>query len=165
MRTFEGRVFVLGDNVNTDIIVPPKFVGEEDPKVMASHAFEALRPELPTLLHEGGILSCGHNFGCGSSREQATEVLRQLGVKCVIAKSFARIFFRNAINNGLLVIQDTAIPGAVREGDLLQVDPGQGRVHLPGGVTKQFTKLPPSLMAMVGEGGLVPYWQKVNAHA
>ena len=162
MHLINGPAFLLGDNINTDLIVPPKFVGESNLVIMASHAFEAIRPELPSLLKNGGVLVCGENFGCGSSREQATEVIKQLGITCVIAKSFARIFFRNAINNGLLVLQCARLHSQVVEGDLLRISPDKGEIQLSGGSIVHFDRLPDSLMAMVREGGLVNYWKKVN---
>ena len=105
METIKGRVWVLGDDIDTDIIIPTDYLALKTIEDMKQYAFSPLRPELAGRIQDGDIIVGGTNFGCGSSREQAPEIIKALGVKCIIAKSFARIFFRNAINNGLLLIE------------------------------------------------------------
>ena len=120
-ETFTGRVWTLGDDIDTDIIIPTEYLALKTVKDMAPYAFSPLRPELAAQIQAGDILVAGKNFGCGSSREQAPEIIKALGIKCVIARSFARIFFRNAINNGLLLIENAALRDAVSEGDTIEV--------------------------------------------
>ena len=105
MEIFTGRVWVLGDDIDTDIIIPTEYLALKTIDDMKQYGFSPLRPELAAQIREGDIIVAGKNFGCGSSREQAPEIIKALGIKCVIAKSFARIFFRNSINNGLLLIE------------------------------------------------------------
>lgn len=117
----EGRCWKFGDDIDTDIIIPTQWVCVPMEE-MKHHAFEPLRPELADQLRDGDILVAGDNFGCGSSREMAAEVIKENGVRCIIAKSFARIFFRNAINNGILLIECPALPDEVKEGDVVRVE-------------------------------------------
>ena len=110
-ETFSGRVWLLGDDIDTDIIIPTEYLALKTVQDMAPYAFSPLRPELASQIRPGDIIVAGKNFGCGSSREQAPEIIKALGVRCVVAKSFARIFFRNAINNGTSGMrQPKAIP-------------------------------------------------------
>ena len=105
-ETFTGKVWVLGDDIDTDIIIPTEYLALKTVQDMAPYAFSPLRPELASQIKPGDIIVAGKNFGCGSSREQAPEIIKALGIRCVIARSFARIFFRNSINNGLLLIEN-----------------------------------------------------------
>ena len=120
----------------------------------------AWRPELAGQIEEGDIIVAGKNFGCGSSREQAPEIIKQLGVRCVIAKSFARIFFRNAINNGLLLIENKDLRDDLTEGDTITVTMGE-KIHA-GGKDYPITPLPENLMDILNAGGLVKAMQKRN---
>ena len=117
MTEFTGKVWLLGDDIDTDIIIPTEYLALPSVEDMKKYAFSPLRPELAGQIEEGDIIVAGKNFGCGSSREQAPEIIKQLGVRCVIAKSFARIFFRNAINNGLLLIENKDLRDDLTEGD------------------------------------------------
>lgn len=121
MDRFTGKIWVLGDDIDTDIIIPTEYLALKTVQDMAPYAFSPLRPELAGQIREGDMIVAGKNFGCGSSREQAPEIIKALGVKCVIAKSFARIFFRNAINNGLLLIENDKLQCDVKEGDEITV--------------------------------------------
>lgn len=105
MEAFTGKVWVLGDDIDTDIIIPTEYLALKTIDDMKQYGFSPLRPELAGQIEKGDIIVAGKNFGCGSSREQAPEIIKALGISCVIAKSFARIFFRNSINNGLLLIE------------------------------------------------------------
>ena len=127
---------------------------------MKKYAFSPLRPELAGQIEEGDIIVAGKNFGCGSSREQAPEIIKQLGVRCVIAKSFARIFFRNAINNGLLLIENKDLRDDLTEGDTITVTMGE-KIHA-GGKDYPITPLPENLMDILNAGGLVKAMQKRN---
>lgn len=110
MEAFTGKVWVLGDDIDTDIIIPTEYLALKTIDDMKQYGFSPLRPELAGQIQKGDIIVAGKNFGCGSSREQAPEIIKALGVQCVIAKSFARIFFRNSINNGLLLIEQPDLP-------------------------------------------------------
>ena len=121
MEKFTGKIWVLGDDIDTDIIIPTEYLALKTVQDMAPYAFSPLRQELAGQIKKGDIIVAGKNFGCGSSREQAPEIIKALGIQCVIAKSFARIFFRNAINNGLLLIENQELHDAVQEGDEITV--------------------------------------------
>lgn len=159
-KTFTGRVFVLGDDIDTDIIIPTEYLALPDVETMKQYGFYPLRPELPGLIRKGDILVAGKNFGCGSSREQAPEIIKALGVSCVIARSYARIFFRNAINNGLLLIENDQIQDHVREGDVITVTAGE-KIEAAGKVFP-IPSLPDDLMEILEAGGLVRAMQIKN---
>ena len=127
---------------------------------MKQYAFSPLRPELAGEIRPGDIIVAGKNFGCGSSREQAPEIIKALGIRCVIAKSYARIFFRNAVNNGLLLIENTSIPDEVREGDTLTVTVNERICH--NGKDYPIVPLPGNLLEILSAGGLVAAMRKRN---
>ena len=160
-RVLEGRVWKFGDDIDTDIIIPTQHLSYPDWEEVKKHMFEPLRPELAAQIREGDILVAGSNFGCGSSREQAAEVIATSGIRCVIAKSFARIFFRNAINNGVLLIECPELPDHVAEGDRVEVYINQYIVHQ--GKTYAIPKMPDNLYQLIMDGGLVKSVQKRNA--
>ncbi len=117
-----GRVFKYGDNVDTDVIIPARYLNDASDENLKAHAMEDIDASFHTLVKEGDIVVGGYNFGCGSSREHAPLALKASGVKIVIAKSFARIFFRNAINTGLLVIEDARMADEISQNDTLTID-------------------------------------------
>ena len=160
MNSFTGKVWVLGDDIDTDIIIPTDYLALPTVEDMKQYGFSPLRPELAGQIQEGDIIVAGKNFGCGSSREQAPEIIKALKVRCVIAKSYARIFFRNSINNGLLLIEDDQIQDAVKEGDSLTVTVGESIEHK--GKKYPIRSLPDNLMNILNEGGLVKAMQKLN---
>ncbi|MBR0380879.1 MAG: 3-isopropylmalate dehydratase [Eubacterium sp.] len=160
MKEFTGKVWILGDDIDTDIIIPTDYLALPTVGDMKKYAFSPLRPELADLIGEGDIIVAGKNFGCGSSREQAPEIIKELKVSCVIAKSYARIFFRNAINNGLLLIENDQIQDLVSEGDLLTVRPGQALICR--GQSYPILPLPENLTEILQAGGLVKAMQKLN---
>lgn len=160
MEKFSGKIWVLGDDIDTDIIIPTEYLALKTVNDMTPYAFSPLRPELASQIKEGDIIVAGKNFGCGSSREQAPEIIKALGIKCVIAKSFARIFFRNAINNGLLLIENDALRDAVCEGDEITVTINEAIEHK--GVQYPITSLPENLVDIIQAGGLVKAMQKLN---
>lgn len=159
MSTFTGKIWVLGDDIDTDIIIPTEYLALKTVDDMKKYAFSPLRPELAGQIQPGDIIVAGKNFGCGSSREQAPEIIRHLGVACVIAKSFARIFFRNSINNGLLLIESD-LYDHVQEGDTITVQPGAEIQY--NGVSYPISPLPQNLMDILEAGGLVRAMQKRN---
>ncbi len=160
MEKFSGKVWLLGDDIDTDIIMPTEYLALKTVEDMKPYAFSPLRPELAGRIRPGDIIVAGKNFGCGSSREQAPEVIKALGVRCVIASSFARIFFRNAINNGLLLIENGDIQADVAEGDTIAVSVGEA-ITL-GGKTYPITSLPDDLLEILEAGGLVNAMRQLN---
>ena len=160
MEQFTGKVWVLGDDIDTDIIIPTDYLALPTVEDMKQYGFSPLRPELAGQIREGDIIVAGKNFGCGSSREQAPEIIKALKVKCVIAKSYARIFFRNSINNGLLLIENDQIQDVVKEGDTLTVTMGES-IDFQG-TSYPIQPLPQNLMDIINAGGLVKAMQKRN---
>ena len=160
MEEFQGKVWKLGDDIDTDIILPTEYLVFPTIAEMKPYAFSPLRPELAGRIEPGDIIVGGENFGCGSSREQAPEVVKALGIRAVIAKSFARIFFRNAINNGLLLIECRDLPDEVSEGDTLTVTVGE-KIRANGKDYK-IAALPENLMEILNAGGLVKAMRKRN---
>ena len=160
MEQFTGKVWVLGDDIDTDIIIPTDYLALPTVEDMKQYGFSPLRPELAGQIREGDIIVAGKNFGCGSSREQAPEIIKALRVKCVIAKSYARIFFRNSINNGLLLIENDQIQDVVKEGDTITVTMGES-IDFQG-TTYPIQPLPQNLMDIINAGGLVKAMQRRN---
>ena len=160
MEQFTGKVWILGDDIDTDIIIPTEYLALPTVEDMKQYGFSPLRPELAGQIQEGDIIVAGKNFGCGSSREQAPEIIKALKVKCVIAKSYARIFFRNSINNGLLLIENSDIQDVIKEGDTLTVHMGESSEF--DGKTYPIHPLPDNLMDIINAGGLVKAMQKRN---
>ena len=159
MSSFTGKIWVLGDDIDTDIIIPTEYLALPTVDDMKKYAFSPLRPELAGQIQSGDIIVAGKNFGCGSSREQAPEIIKHLGVACVIARSFARIFFRNSINNGLLLIESD-LYDHVKEGDEVSVTLGESIEH--DGVSYPISPLPKNLTDILEAGGLVKAMQKRN---
>ena len=157
---FSGKVWVLGDDIDTDIIIPTEYLALKTVEDMKPYAFSPLRPELAGQIKPGDIIAAGKNFGCGSSREQAPEVIKALGIKCVIAKSYARIFFRNSINNGLLLIENADLHDAVKEGDTIDVEVNAQITH--NGKAYPIASLPDNLVDILNAGGLVKAMRKLN---
>ncbi len=157
----KGKAIKFGNNIDTDVILPGKWLSLIDPKELAKHALEGLDAGFPEKAKKGVIVVGGKNFGCGSSREQAPLALKYAGVECVLAESFARIFFRNSINIGLPVIECKGISAAVKNGDALMVDLETGRVQdLTRKQSLQGTKLPPFIMEILLDGGLIENLRK-----
>ena len=160
MEQFTGKVWVLGDDIDTDIIIPTEYLARKTIDDMKQYGFSPLRPELAAQIQEGDIIVAGKNFGCGSSREQAPEIIKALGIQCVIAKSFARIFFRNSINNGLLLIEQPDLYDVMKEGEAITVTVNQD-IDYQG---KQYpiASLPDNLVEIIQAGGLVKAMRKLN---
>jgi 3-isopropylmalate/(R)-2-methylmalate dehydratase small subunit len=153
---YTGRVWKYGDNVNTDVIFPGKYTYTvTEPAQMARHALEDLDPTFAAAVQAGDIVVGGANWGCGSSREQAVTCLVQAGVRVLIAKSIARIYFRNAVNGGLLPVVSPAAVVAIQHGEMVTVDVEAHQVRCSAG-TFDFPPLSPSLKAILEAGGLIP---------
>jgi len=151
-----GKAWIYGDDIDTDVIIPGKYLRTKDPRLWAEHAMEGCDPEFARLVEPGDVIVAGRNFGCGSSREQAPLALKGVGVAAVVARSFARIFYRNAINVGLALIEADV---DCRKGDIVEVDLGEGRVMVEGRVY-QGSRLPDFLRAILDDGGLVAHRRK-----
>ena len=160
MDKMTGKVWVLGDDIDTDIIIPTEYLALKTIDDMKQYGFSPLRPELADQIKPGDIIVAGKNFGCGSSREQAPEIIKALGIQCVIAKSFARIFFRNSINNGLLLIEQPTLYDDIKEGDTISVVMNE---HVDyNGKTYPIAALPETLMDIIRAGGLVKAMRQLN---
>ena len=160
MDKMTGKVWVLGDDIDTDIIIPTEYLALKTIEDMKQYGFSPRRPELADQIKPGDIIVAGKNFGCGSSREQAPEIIKALGIQCVIAKSFARIFFRNSINNGLLLIEQPTLYDDIKEGDTISVVMNE---HVDyNGKTYPIAALPENLMDIIRAGGLVKAMRKLN---
>ena len=152
----KAPAIVFGNNIDTDVILPGKYLILVDPCELAKHALESLDTTFPDKAQKGIIIIGGKNFGCGSSREQAPLALKYSGVKCVIAESFARIFFRNSINIGLPVLECKGISDAVKTGETLAVDFEAGKIeNTTNGKKFQVDKLPPFILEILADGGLI----------
>jgi 3-isopropylmalate/(R)-2-methylmalate dehydratase small subunit len=159
-----GRSWKFGDDIDTDAIIPGKYLVINDPPELAKHLFEGIRPEILMCVTEGDFLIAGENFGCGSSREHAPLAIKGSGISAVIAKSFARIFFRNAINIGLTLFICPEVD-KIREGDSLKIDMVLGEVYnISRNKSYKTTPLPPFLMKIVEAGGLVEYTKRLVAN-
>jgi len=156
--TTTGKVWKFGDNVDTDQIIPAVYLITGDPKELAKHAFENVLPEFPEKVQKGDIIVGDNNFGCGSSREHAPRALIGAGISVVIAKSFARIFFRNSIDIGLPLVEADI---AAKDGDEIDVDFEKGVVtNKTSGATAEFPPMPEFLKKLMDAGGLVEYTKK-----
>lgn len=153
-----ARAFRYGDHVDTDVIIPARYLTTDDPTILAAHALEDLDPTFASEVRPGDVIFAGANFGCGSSREHAPIALKAAGVAAVVAPSFARIFFRNAINTGLPVLVSPAAVGATAEGDEVDVDVATGMItNVTKGELFLADAMPGSVVAIVEAGGLVPW--------
>ena len=156
-----GKAVKFGDNVDTDVILPGKYLVLTDPTELAKHAMEGLDPAFTKKIQGGAIIVAGKNFGCGSSREQAPLALKSAGVKCVLAESFARIFYRNAITIGLPVLECPEVSSGVEEGDELVVELRAGKVkNKSNNLTLQATQLPEFIMEILDDGGLIEHLRR-----
>ena len=154
--TAQGTVFKYGDNVDTDVIIPARYLNIADPKELASHAMEDIDTEFVKNVKPGDIIVANKNFGCGSSREHAPRVLKDNSVACVIAASFARIFYRNAINIGLPILECPAASEAINEGDIVSVNFDTGVItDETTGQTFQAAPFPEFIQNIIKQGGLM----------
>lgn len=153
-----GKVFKYGDNVDTDVIIPARYLNAPSPEELAKHCMEDIDASFATMVKSGDIMVGGANFGCGSSREHAPISIRACGVRCVIAASFARIFYRNSINIGFPILECPEAAAAIQNGDTVSVDFATGKiVDETTGETFQAVALPPFIEKIVEHNGLLPY--------
>jgi 3-isopropylmalate dehydratase small subunit len=154
----KGRVWKFGDNIDTDVIIPARYLSSTDPKVLGEHCMEPLDLSFPTKVREGDIIVGGSNFGCGSSREHAPIAILALGISIVIAKSFARIFYRNAFNKGLALLE-ADIFDEIYEGEVIEVDISTGVIKW-GTREVKAKPIPPFMVELINDGGLINYLRK-----
>jgi 3-isopropylmalate/(R)-2-methylmalate dehydratase small subunit len=160
-KVVKGKAWVFGDNIDTDAILPARYLVYTTEEELAKYAMTGTDPEFPEKAQKGDIIVGGKNFGCGSSREHAPIGLKGLGISLVIAESFARIFYRNSINIGLPLLECKDISKHVSEGDVLEVDLDSGIVkNVTTGVELKGQKLPEFMMEILNDGGLMPHLKK-----
>lgn len=153
-----GTVFKYGDNVDTDVIIPARYLNTSDPKELASHCMEDIDKDFVKNVKEGDIIVADKNFGCGSSREHAPIAIKESGVSCVIAKTFARIFYRNAINIGLPIVECEEAAADIKSGDQVEVNFDTGLItNKTTGKTYQGEGYPEFMQTLIAKGGLVKY--------
>lgn len=158
MKAAHGRVFKFGDNVDTDVIIPARYLNSSDPKELAAHCMEDIDADFVNKVAEGDIIVANKNFGCGSSREHAPLSIKAAGVSCVIAETFARIFYRNAINIGLPIIECPDAAKAIAAGDEVKVDFDTGVItDVTTNQTYQGQAFPPFMQKIIDCEGLVNY--------
>ena len=154
----KGKIWKFKDNVDTDVIIPARYLNTSDPKELALHCMEDYDSEFVKKMNQGDIIVAGRNFGCGSSREHAPIALKAAGVSCIIAQSFARIFFRNAINIGLPIFESEEITDQCSEGEFLKVDTEKGIMeNIKKGKTYKLNSLPAFIQNIISLGGLREY--------
>ncbi len=155
---YQGKAFKYGDNVDTDVIIPARYLNAPSAEELARHCMEDIDTDFVKNVKQGDIMVGGENFGCGSSREHAPIAIRAAGISCVVAASFARIFYRNAINIGFPILECPAAAVAIRMGDEVSVDPATGRIEdLTTGEIFQATPFPSFINRIIERGGLLPY--------
>ncbi|MCK5218541.1 3-isopropylmalate dehydratase small subunit [bacterium] len=158
---FQGKTYKFGDNVNTDEIIPARYLNTSDPQELAAHVMEDADPVFSGLVKPGDIVVAGRNFGCGSSREHAPLALKTAGIACIVAVSFARIFYRNAFNIGLPILECPDAASETQAGQEIAIDAGQGIItNLITGKTYQVAPIPPFMQELVELGGLMEYVKK-----
>ena len=156
MNNAKGIVFKFGDNVDTDVIIPARYLNSSDPAELATHCMEDIDRDFIKNVKKGDIIVAEKNFGCGSSREHAPIAIKAAGVSCVIAETFARIFYRNAINIGLPILECPAASEAIAEGDTVSIDFDTGVItDETTGRTFQATPFPPFIQNIIAKGGLM----------
>ena len=156
-----GKAWVFGDNIDTDVIIPARYLVTSDPAALALHCMEGATPNFIEKITSGDIIVAGENFGCGSSREHAPVCIKAAGISCVLADSFARIFFRNAVNIGLPVFEIKGIGAACSDGEEIEIDPEARQVrNISSGKSFEFMPYPPFLQDIIDAGGLVEWVKK-----
>jgi 3-isopropylmalate/(R)-2-methylmalate dehydratase small subunit len=161
-----GRIWKFGDDVDTDVIIPVQYTSGTDLEEFRKHCMEGIDPHFPDKVYPGDILVAGKNFGCGSSREPAPLAIKATGISCIIAKSFARIFYRNAFNVGLPLLECQNAPDYLEEGYVLEVDLNTGEIRdLHLGQSFQANPIPPFMQDLIRDGGLMNHLaKKLNLH-
>lgn len=158
---FRGKTIKYGDNVDTDVIIPARYLSTADPAELAKHCMEDIDPDFSAKAPRGKIMVGGHNFGCGSSREHAPLAIQGSGVACIIAADFARIFYRNALNIGLAIAECPQAAAEIQDGDEVAVDFASGKIeNISQGKHYQMTPFPAFMMELIEAGGLLAYTKK-----
>jgi len=159
---FRGKVWKFGDNIDTDAIIPARYLTTSDPEHLAAHCMEDADPEFVKQMSPGDIIMGGENFGCGSSREHAPISIKAAGISCVIAKSFARIFYRNAFNIGLPIFESKELWDKVSDSQEIEVDGDHGNIRIKDSCIApiQITPIPPFMQELIQDGGLMKHLAK-----
>jgi len=162
---FRGRIWKFGDNIDTDAIIPARYLNTWDPQALAAHCMEDADPLFMKKMRPGDILVGGENFGCGSSREHAPIAIKAAGIACVVAKSFARIFYRNSFNMGLPIFESRELWGLVEDGAEIEIDAGGGVIRIIGGAMEplHIQPVPPFMQELIADGGLMNHIAKGKA--
>ena len=162
---FRGKVWKFGNNVDTDAIIAARYLVSSDPAFLAAHCMEDADPDFMKKISAGDILVAGENFGCGSSREHAPIAIKAAGISCVVAKSFARIFYRNAFNIGLPIFESRDLWDAVSDGQEIEVDGDNGTIRILNSNSGplRIEPIPPFMQQLVSDGGLMKHIAKKKA--
>ncbi len=158
---FKGKVWRFGDDIDTDAIIPARYLNTSDPNELARHVMEDADKEFPNKVKAGDIIIAGKNFGCGSSREHAPIAIKAAGVQAVIAKSFARIFYRNSFNIGLPIFESDEASEKIKEGDTVEIDADKGIIkNISTGEQYTAKPIPPFMQELIASGGLIEWTKK-----
>lgn len=158
MQKIKGKTWKVGHDVDTDVIIAARYLNTSDPEILAEHCLEDLIPDILNKVKQGDVLIAGKNFGCGSSREHAPIAIKQAGFACVIAESYARIFYRNSINIGLPIIVSYEAANDIKEDEIVEVNPVTGEINnVTTGRKYQGEPFPPFMMEILENGGVIPY--------
>ena len=161
MNTIQGKVWKFGDDVDTDAIIPARYLNTSDPLELAKHCMEDADIEFAGQVKVGDIMVAGKNFGCGSSREHAPIAIKAAGVACIIAPTFARIFYRNAFNTGLLILESAEAAAAIEAGHEVVVNPATGTINdLTSDQQFKAQPIPDFMQKLLDDGGLIEHWRK-----
>ena len=162
---FRGKIWKFGDNIDTDAIIPARYLNIWDPKGLAAHCMEDADPDFMKKMKPGDIIVGGENFGCGSSREHAPIAIKAAGIACVVAKSFARIFYRNSFDMGLPIFESRDLWGKVTAGVEIEVDADSGLIRILGGAAEplHIQPVPPFMQELIADGGLMNHIAKKRA--
>ncbi len=157
----KGKVWRFGDDIDTDAIIPARYLNTSDPNELARHVMEDADKDFPTKVKAGDIIVAGKNFGCGSSREHAPIAIKAAGIQAVIAKSFARIFYRNSFNIGLPIFESTDASDKIREGDIVEIDADKGIIkNITRSEEYMAKSIPPFMQELITAGGLIEWTKK-----
>ena len=157
----KGRVWRFGNDVDTDAIIPARYLNTSDPAELAKHVMEDADKDFPAKVQKGDILVAGKNFGCGSSREHAPIAIKAAGIQAVIAKSFARIFYRNSFNIGLPIFESVEASEKINEGDIVEIDADSGEIkNITRKEQYEAKPIPPFMQELIGAGGLIEWTKK-----
>ena len=162
---FKGKVWKFGNNIDTDAIIPARYLSTSDPDILAAHCMEDADPEFVKKINTGDIIVAGENFGCGSSREHAPIAIKAAGISCIIAKSFARIFYRNAFNMGLPIFESGELWERVSDGQEIEVDGDSGAIKIVNNSAKpiHIEPIPSFMQELIEDGGLMKHLSKKRA--